>query len=383
MPDLLQASPAAPAAPAAPMAPTVFVQPKPPGRGKLIAIIAAIATVGALASAFLFIPAVKTFVMSAVAPATKVFEKEPPAPAPTPPPEPTAADRDLERYGAVNSLRLALASSQGDLKKYPDALEELVPKYLVKLPVDPTTGWDYHYINSPAGYTISFTLEEGAIGLSKGDHILTPLGFDKPLLEVKPTPPPQTEVTTVPPTEVPSNPLPPPNQGPDTDEDGLSDTIEGDLGTNPGAKDSDGDGLDDGDEVNVYKTSPTKADTDGDGFTDGDEVYTGFDPRVAGGKLPDTDADGLADIYETAHGYDPNNADMDKDGLADGDELRVFGTDLKNPDTDNDGFTDGDELRRGFDPSGPGQLSGEERQSFDANGAKYGYHEPSTSTLKK
>ncbi len=33
-----------------------------------------------------------------------------------------------------------------------------------------------------------------------------------------------------------------------------------------------GDGLTDGDEINIYKTNPRLADTDGDGLTDGDEI---------------------------------------------------------------------------------------------------------------
>ncbi|MBP5442935.1 MAG: InlB B-repeat-containing protein, partial [Treponema sp.] len=38
-------------------------------------------------------------------------------------------------------------------------------------------------------------------------------------------------------------------------------------------KDSDGDGLSDGDELNAYHTDPSNPDTDGDGFKDGDEAY--------------------------------------------------------------------------------------------------------------
>ena len=43
--------------------------------------------------------------------------------------------------------------------------------------------------------------------------------------------------------------------------------------------DSDGDGLDDGAEVNVYGTDPLDPDSDGDGFSDGDEVIVGADPN--------------------------------------------------------------------------------------------------------
>jgi hypothetical protein len=43
-------------------------------------------------------------------------------------------------------------------------------------------------------------------------------------------------------------------------------------------KDTDGDGLSDYDEINVYHTSPYLADTDGDGVSDGEEVRLGTDP---------------------------------------------------------------------------------------------------------
>jgi hypothetical protein len=42
--------------------------------------------------------------------------------------------------------------------------------------------------------------------------------------------------------------------------------------------DTDGDGLSDLDETNVYLTDPNNADTDGDGYSDGAEVAAGFDP---------------------------------------------------------------------------------------------------------
>lgn len=45
--------------------------------------------------------------------------------------------------------------------------------------------------------------------------------------------------------------------------------------------DSDGDGLTDWDEENVYGTDPSEADTDGDGMNDGDEVELGRDPLTS------------------------------------------------------------------------------------------------------
>jgi len=50
------------------------------------------------------------------------------------------------------------------------------------------------------------------------------------------------------------------------------------------SKDTDGDGLIDRDEINVYKTSPYLTDTDGDGISDFDEVRSGTDPLCAEGS---------------------------------------------------------------------------------------------------
>jgi formylglycine-generating enzyme required for sulfatase activity len=69
----------------------------------------------------------------------------------------------------------------------------------------------------------------------------------------------------------------------DTDGDGLADGDELNLyNTIPTHLDTDGDGIDDGVEVTLHKTEPTKADTDEDGFSDGDEISSGTDPKDAG-----------------------------------------------------------------------------------------------------
>ena len=64
----------------------------------------------------------------------------------------------------------------------------------------------------------------------------------------------------------------------DDDNDGLSDTAEDALGTDPFNSDTDGDGLGDGDEVGIVGTDPLDFDTDGDCLSDGDEVAAGSDP---------------------------------------------------------------------------------------------------------
>ena len=136
---------------------------------------------------------------------------------------------------------------------------------------------------------------------------------------------------------------------PDPDKDGLTTEQEEHLGTNPDKKDTDGDGISDGDEVNKYFTNPNKKDTDGDGLKDREEIK----------------------IYET----NPNQADTDNDGLNDGDEIEKFNTVPKNPDSDYDGLKDGQEIKLNTNPlykdtDGDGLTDGDEVNIHKTNPLK-------------
>jgi len=134
----------------------------------------------------------------------------------------------------------------------------------------------------------------------------------------------------------------------DTDGDGLTDADEVNIyGTDPLASDTDDDGLTDGNEVNIYGTDPLDSDTDGDDLTDGDEVITyGTDPLAS-----DTDDDGLTDGDEVnIYGTDPLDSDTDDDGLTDADEVNIYGTDPLASDTDSDGMPDGWEVESSLNP---------------------------------
>jgi Flp pilus assembly protein TadG len=133
----------------------------------------------------------------------------------------------------------------------------------------------------------------------------------------------------------------------DTDSDGLSDTVERDGITNyvmtingvvqpainlPGFdpdngastsnlsmvnSDTDGDGLSDGNEVNVWKSNPLDNDTDNDNLLDG------IDPNpIVPASGVDTDGDGITDANEIGAlpPTDPNDFDSDNDGMGDGAE---------------------------------------------------------------
>jgi hypothetical protein len=87
----------------------------------------------------------------------------------------------------------------------------------------------------------------------------------------------------------------------DVDKDGLTKDEELQLGTNATNADTDGDRLNDGEEVNQYHTNPLSFDTDKDGLTDGEEILTSMtDPNIA-----DTDGDGFSDGMEVKSGYNP------------------------------------------------------------------------------
>ncbi len=136
----------------------------------------------------------------------------------------------------------------------------------------------------------------------------------------------------------------------DSDNDGLTDDMEMQIGTDPNNPDTDGDGLTDGEEVNSYDTDPLNADTDGDGLTDGEEVNSyGTDPLNE-----DTDGDGLTDGEEiNEYRTDPNEVDSDGDGLTDFEEVMEYQTDPNNADSDGDGIPDGEEVANGTDPNDP------------------------------
>ena len=68
----------------------------------------------------------------------------------------------------------------------------------------------------------------------------------------------------------------------------------------------------------------------------------------------DRDADNYPDASEASAGLDPANPDTDADGMADGDEINIYGTDPTVFDTDGDGLGDGEEeFATGTDPTNP------------------------------
>ncbi len=91
----------------------------------------------------------------------------------------------------------------------------------------------------------------------------------------------------------------------------------------------------------VVDVDDPDGDDDNDGLTNGEEINIyGTDPG-----LSDTDGDGLNDGDEVnTYNTNPGNNDTDDDGLSDGDEINTHGTDPNDGDSDDDGLSDGDEI---------------------------------------
>ena len=156
----------------------------------------------------------------------------------------------------------------------------------------------------------------------------------------------------------------------DTDGDGLDDGEEFALQEDHpcldlAEPDSDGDYLTDFDEIRgVFGdvTNPCVADSDGDGIFDLAEVFEGTNPVDASERGVDSDGDGLTDVIESEGTglilgrfpwdgpYESGCADMDGDGLVDGAELFEFRTNPVQRDSDQDGLIDGDEIDLGLEP---------------------------------
>ncbi|MCB9679824.1 MAG: FG-GAP repeat protein [Alphaproteobacteria bacterium] len=98
---------------------------------------------------------------------------------------------------------------------------------------------------------------------------------------------------------------------------------------------------------------PLDPDVDDDGLLDGEEVDVhGTDPQLA-----DTDGDGFDDLQEVTDGSDPFDPldpydpdDLDRDGIHDVLEA-CRGADPTKADTDGDGMLDGEEIARFLDPA--------------------------------
>ena len=181
----------------------------------------------------------------------------------------------------------------------------------------------------------------------------------------------------------------------DTDNDGLSDAEEEEIGSDPLLVDTDGDSIPDNEEVGLdynnpldtdqdgiidvldldddndgtstlieekIGTSSLRADTDEDGINDTDEIGSNTDKPldtdgdgIINALDTDDDDDGLETAAEILLGTNPLLADTDGDGLSDGDEIGdLMDTNKKPADTDKDGIIDALDTEDNLDQDGDG-----------------------------
>jgi hypothetical protein len=111
------------------------------------------------------------------------------------------------------------------------------------------------------------------------------------------------------------------------------------------------------------------------------------------GDAADPDNDGLTNLeeFKVRRGTDPNNPDTDGDGLADGDEAKVYQTEpaLKfSFCTDNTGlqcqYDDGSQIANGYDPKTPGIKMTQVRiDQINDRISRFQLHAPTQATLDK
>ena len=161
------------------------------------------------------------------------------------------------------------------------------------------------------------------------------------------------------------------NSHADSDGDGISDSDEVNVyGTNPAKQDTDNDGLSDGAEINTYGTDPLKQDTDSDGLLDGEEINTYHTDAFTA----DSDGDTLNDGAEVKiYGTDPHKTDSDGDTLSDGGEVTLYKSDPTRADTDGDTLLDNEEVNiyktdpAKADSDGDGIADDQEVNTFHTN----------------
>jgi len=126
-------------------------------------------------------------------------------------------------------------------------------------------------------------------------------------------------------------------------------------GVDPKLNDTDGDELEDGEEIDNttgYGTSPLEFDTDGDWLPDGWEAEYGLDPLDNGTKTFTRQADGTYNVSGNGSLLNGSEGDLDHDGWTNGREYYLNhpfnisevwkgGTYPDDPDYDNDGLVDG------------------------------------------
>ncbi len=100
------------------------------------------------------------------------------------------------------------------------------------------------------------------------------------------------------------------------------------------------------------------------------------------GDSADPDRDGLTNKEEFTAETDPNNVDCDKDGLADGDEVEVFGSDPSRARTAGDiKYNDADYAKGGYDTITKALFTSSRFSEVKSNMRSHGLHQPTLTTM--
>jgi hypothetical protein len=107
------------------------------------------------------------------------------------------------------------------------------------------------------------------------------------------------------------------------------------------------------------------------------------DPKQCGDKA-DAENDGLTNLEEFTIKTDPNNSDCDNDGIADGDEVHIFGSNPLDKNTNADKkYTDADFINGGYNVQKDNtKYTPEELTDIKSKLDKYGVHTPTITKLK-
>ncbi|GEM_PF-3149916 len=207
------------------------------------------------------------------------------------------SSHDAQRKSDLAMIRTALALYYDDNNRYPAALQTLVPAYVAELSVDPVTKSAYEYeICEPSHFLLIAKLDGAG-----GPWYVNDQGGPK-----------RSTAVIACGTAIISNS----NISLNTNVSLNTNTSL--SNTNTGTSyDTDGDSISDVVETSLYHSDPNKIDTDGDGLEDGEEILgwiTAIDPT---GKfdselylteiaVADTDGDGYSDLAELCNGYVPD-----------------------------------------------------------------------------
>lgn len=106
------------------------------------------------------------------------------------------------------------------------------------------------------------------------------------------------------------------------------------------------------------------------------------EPNMCGDGA-DPERDGLNNKEEFGLKSDPNNSDSDQDGLSDGDEVKIFGSDpLKTHSGSDTNYSDSDYAKGGYDLKTGQKYTEAETIALSNKMKQFGVHPPTTQTLQ-